>query len=267
MHYILFTLSLFIAFNPLCYGKQRVTNLARQDGFGAQYQTLIYSAIYADLHDMEFVYTPFAKMEHNYDNDPDFLAKKEWLINFKSNFKTDYQDLPTLNWGEMIQFFESNLQRCRTSNALKKLKQMFRANKETNHYRTQNHLNIVIHLRRPNPHDNRIYGADISDEVYLSIVNRLRKLYKDQNPIFHIHSQGKPENFVKFHMADVILHLNDSVEDSFTQMVLADILVTTRSSLSYAAGILCEGTVYYISFWHPPLPGWTPVEELLSPQA
>jgi hypothetical protein len=45
-------------------------------------------------------------------------------------------------------------------------------------------------------------------------------------------------------------------------MVLADILVTGASSFSYTAGLLSEGIVYYIPFWHAPLPHWTPVDVL-----
>ena len=63
---------------------------------------------------------------------------------------------------------------------------------------------------------------------------------------------------------DIILHLNESVEDTFTAMVLADILVTSRSSFSYTAAILSEGIVYYMPFWHPPLPGWISVNEILK---
>ena len=59
------------------------------------------------------------------------------------------------------------------------------------------------------------------------------------------------ENFQSFKAPDVVLHLNDSVEESFPAMVLADVLVVARSSYSYVAGILSDGIVYYIPFSHP----------------
>ena len=82
--------------------------------------------------------------------------------------------------------------------------------------------------------------------------------------MFHIQSQGKSENFKQYVAPDVILHLNESVEDSFIPMVLADVLVTSPSSFGYAAALISEGTVYYMPYWHPPLPGWKLVTDLLK---
>jgi hypothetical protein len=58
------------------------------------------------------------------------------------------------------------------------------------------------------------------------------------------------------------MHINESVENTFTGMVLADVLVTAASSLSYTAGILSEGIVYYIPFWHVALPHWISINTL-----
>jgi hypothetical protein len=264
MRYIVIWLFALLGMQYVCLAKQLVTNPLRDDGFGAQFQTIIYSVIYAELCDAQFVYTPFKDMEHNYDNDAHFIAKKEWLINFIDNFDNCIGDILRVDAGDMIHFFESNLKKCSQSNALKRIKQIFRANKNIHDYFDDRYLNISIHIRRPNLHDNRIYGTNISDDVYLNIINKLRIKYVFQNPLFHVHSQGKIENFKNFNASDIVLHLNESIEDSFTAMVLSDVLVTSRSSFSYTAGILCQGTVYYIQFWHPALPGWIPVSELFE---
>jgi len=263
MRYIYLVLSAIITFAQVpCWAKQRATNFDRPDGFGAQFQTLIYAVIYADLHDMEFVYTPFKKMEHNYSNDPDYLAQKEWLINFKDNFEINNGDTAPLDWSVM-NFFEKNLELCTKSSALQKIKRIFRENKNPDNYFATGRFNIVLHVRRPNSHDNRIYGADIPDDYYLKIINKLRVVYSSKKPIFHIHSQGSRENYQRYASPDIVLHLDESVEDSFTQMVLADVLVTSPSSFSYVAGILSGGIVYYMSFWHPPLPDWIPLDTIL----
>ena len=82
-------------------------------------------------------------------------------------------------------------------------------------------------------------------------------LYSFNRPVFHIYSQGDEEDlWDAFKEDDIVLHINESVEDTFTSMVLADVLVTSRSSFSYTAALLSEGEVYYIPFWHPPLPHW-----------
>lgn len=245
-----------------CKAQPVITNPARFDGFGAQFQTIIYSAICAELVGAKFVYTPFKNMEHNYDNDPEFIAKKEWLINFMGDFEINNGTAQRLDAMNVIQFFEQNLAQCANSSALQKIKMIFKANKNRNHYFDNEHLHIVIHMRRPNPHDNRIEGANTPDEIFLNIINRLRVLYSSQNPLFHLHSQGNKANFQVFNAPDIVLHLNESVEDSFIPMVLADVLVTSRSSYSYTAAILSDGTVYYMPFWHPPLPHWIPIDTL-----
>ena len=99
-----------------------VTNPPRKDGFGSQFQTIIYSVIYADLNNKKFLYTPFQSMEHNYDNDPDFLEKKEKVINFIGNFELNH-DLGLQSIMAMhIDFFEHNLEACANSQSLKKIK-------------------------------------------------------------------------------------------------------------------------------------------------
>lgn len=43
---------------------------------------------------------------------------------------------------------------------------------------------------------------------------------------------------------------------AFRQMCDAKLLLIGKSSLSYLAGVVCEGIVVYESFWHPPLQSW-----------
>lgn len=236
-----------------------VTNPLRRDGFGGQFQTIIYSAIYAELNGKAYRYTPFTSMEHNYDNDSQFLQKKEELINFIGNFEIN-KNLSIQSTGshcDYIRFFENNLQRCADSLSLKKIKQVFRSNKERIDYFDDEHLNIAVHIRRPNPHDSRIEGTNTPDRLYINIINALRDFYSPANLLFHIYSQGDVEAFkTTFCEKDIVFHINEPLEKTFTSLVLADVLVTSPSSLSYTAGILSEGTVYYVPFWHPPLPHW-----------
>ena len=231
-----------------------ITNPQQFDGFGSQFQAIIASVIYAELRNKKFVYTPFQKMEHNYNGDPDFLTKKEELINFIGNFELNKDGVISDIYFKG--FFDEHVAECANSQALKKIKKIFRANKKIDNYFNNNNLNIAIHLRRPNLHDNRITGADTPDYVFLNIINFLRLIYSSQNPLIHIYSQGDVENFKTFTAPDIVLHLNEELEDTFLAMVVADVLVVAPSSFSYTAGLLSDGTVYYIPFWHKPLPHW-----------
>lgn len=243
-----------------------ITNPQQSDGFGSQFQTIIASVIYAELHNKKYVYTPFEMMEHNYHNEADFIAKKEAFINFIDNFDVidkneNYSITSNIAYKT---FFDKNVVACAQSRALKKIKKIFRANKNTYDYFKNENLNIAIHIRRPNSHDNRMLGSDTPDNVYMQIINQLRIRHSDEDPLFHIYSQGNKESFALFDAHDSILHLNESLEDTFLSMVLADILVTGTSSFSYTAGLLSEGIIYYMPFWHSPLPHWIAVEVLLK---
>jgi len=239
------------------------TNFSQGDGFGSQFQNIIAASIYAELNNKTFLYTPFTAMEHNYENNPNFIAQKEWLINFIGNFDINpYPNIPIKNYKE---FFDQNIQVCAQSNTLQKIKAVFRANKRKENYFDSNYFNIAIHIRRSNPHDTRIDGTDVPNEVFRGIIKALRIKYQTQNVLFHIYSQGNATNFIMFEEPDIKLHLNETVEDTFPAMVLADALVISASSFSYTAALLSNGDVYYIPFWHRALPHWKSINALLSP--
>ena len=149
--------------------------------------------------------------------------------------------------------------------SLKKIKNVFRANKKRSNYFSNEYCNIAIHVRRPNPHDTRIEGSDTSDRVFLHIINKLRTVYASKKPLLHLYSQGESKDFKIFEAQDVVLHLNDTVEDSFTSMVLADVLVTAASSLVILQ-VFCQKALFIIfHFWHVPLPHWISVNALKMP--
>jgi len=248
---------------PSCFSQMTIpdeiiTNPLRSDGFGAQFQTIIISAIYAELNNMKYQYTPFKKMEHNYENDTTFIQKKEKLINFIGNFEIN-EDLNIQiqrGYGE-TGFLDNNTALCANSLSLKKIKEIFRSNKNRQDYFSDENLNIAIHIRRPNAHDNRTGGADVPDSIYLKAINFLRSIYSSKNRQFHIYSQGNVDDFKTIYNSDdVIFHINASIENTFSSMVFADVLVTSQSSFSYTAGLISDGVVYFIPFWHSPLPHW-----------
>lgn len=253
------SLLIVISISNLYSAKDFITNPTSSDGFGAQFQRIIASMVYADIKGKKWRYTPFVQMEHNYDNDPHFLEKKEQFVNIIGNYKLRKKDSIPIQGIAYHAFFDSNIQQCSQSSALKKYKQVFRANKNIHNYFNNNNFNIAIHIRRPNQHDTRKEGADTPDTYFFKTIQMLRTLYASKNPLFHIYSQGSPEQFELFKSSDTILCLNGPVEDAFLSMVLADALVTSQSSLSYTAALLSDGIIYYTPFWHKPLPNWVKI--------
>jgi hypothetical protein len=271
---------------------ETITNLLRpDDGFGENYKYLIYSLMYAEFNKCEFVYNPFKVMRHNYNDDPEYINKKEKMINCVENFKTEKPGVTprTLNIFDLLQFYHQNVEWCSQSNSLKMLKSLFYLDK-VNLYDTSV-MNIAIHIRRINPHDYivvdqnskdrvpmrdnlfqeilnnpitaiQLPGMDVPRDLYINVIQQLEQSYP--NAKFHIYSQGDAIDFKVFEKDNTILHLNECLETTFQQLVFADILVTSPSSLSYVAGLLSNNIIYYVQCLNPPLPHWNVIQNYKS---
>jgi len=235
------------------------THIQVYDGFGAQYQKIIQTYIYCKMNNMNYVYRPFTKIEHNYENDINYNEKLELLINLRENIENDYElKAKELDYGLIVcKFFEDNMEKCCKSEHMKFIKKCFWENKDRNFFKN-NKINISIHIRRENSHDLGRAGNRITtpNTYYLNIINKIRSENKSKELLFHIYSQGNINQFIEFQSDDTIFHIDENVYDTFLGLVSADILVTSPSSLSYVAGLISDGKVYYKSFWHSPREDW-----------
>lgn len=231
------------------------TNITGTDGFGAQYQRIIYNYIDAKNNNLEFLYTPFKCIEHNYDNNPNFIDEIENLINLKNNIKNycnnSNVNVLMYNYGK----FENNIDNNINSNHMKFIKNCFWENKNKNVF-NNNKINIAVHIRRGDVSDIINKERYLPDKYYLNIINIIINKYKDKQLLFHIYSEGKIEDFEIYKNADTKLHINEDICKTFIQLVAADILVMSKSSFSYVAALLSDGEVYYKKFWHKPRKGW-----------
>jgi hypothetical protein len=268
--------------NVIISEKKYVTNENKiNDGFGENYKILIYTLFYCEFNNCEFVYSPFTQMEHNYDNDINYLKKKESLINFIDNFVINQPNnkaiiIPTFT---LLSFYEKNISLFLQSECLKTIKRIFRNNKTkiNRSVITPQSIttNIAIHIRRMNQqdrnrfsendrHSNKVLpGMDVPNDVYLDILTQLNRIYP--NNYYHIYSQGNVSDFTIFTKNNnIILHLNEDLEKTFTDMVYADILIMSPSALSYTAALLSDNVIYYIQFCNPHLPHWNVIQNYKS---
>ena len=240
------------------------TTIKSTDGFGAQYQKLIQTYIYCKLHGLSFVYRPFNEIEHNYNNDPKFIKQMEDIINLYNNLPlaNGIENVVEIDYFKIVRgwydnLFSDNINIACNSEHMSFIKQCFWENKDRNVYKN-NKKNIAVHVRRSNPHDRGLAGDRVTtpDEYYLGVMNYIRQKYQSSELEFHIYSQGKIEDFVKYNRDDVVLHINEDIDISFVCMVGADILVTSPSSLSYVAALISDGEIYFKEFWHKPRKNW-----------
>jgi hypothetical protein len=230
---------------------------SRSDGFGAQLQNIIIDLLVTEHAGNKYVFPDIKGMEHNYDDNPQFISNIIEYINLKpyyicQNIHTDVHSYSTTT--QNYAYFEDNIDKYLTSNEYHKMIQYFYMNK-INPFNT-NVTNVSVHIRRPNSHDSRLEGADTPDSYYLNVIDRIRNTYKDTPLKIHIYSQGNNENFTMYQHDDTVLHLNEPLIDTFNGLIFGNILVTSASSLSYVAALLSKGIVYYKPFWHKPASKW-----------
>jgi hypothetical protein len=62
-----------------------ITITDRQDGFGAQYQHIIFGMMYAELNHKTYIHKPITQMAHNYNGNPNFVDEIEDFLNIKNH--------------------------------------------------------------------------------------------------------------------------------------------------------------------------------------
>lgn len=243
---------------------ENITITDRDDGFGAQFQHIIFGIIYAEMNKKTYIHKPISKMAHNYDNDPNFVTEIEEFINIKNHYKTTIQEpnIQVVDFWTLYNFItaDENLQpstirfnHClQQTNALEKIKTIFWENKSNPYDNMPNTINVAVHVRRPNHQDDRIEGADTPDEYYLNLMNNIRNEYKSQTTQqktlqFHIFSQNTIDK-TKYNADDITLHIDEDIKSTFISLVAADILIASKSALSYCAALLSNGKVYFLPF-------------------
>lgn len=244
-----------------------ITNNRRNDGMGTQFQNIIYTYTYAAKNGYEFYYSPLTTMEHNYDNDPDFIQKKEDVLNFKSNF-TNYNPLlhtncPVTVHNQLYNNIDKNIDMYFDKQMCEMINNIFWMNKDKKDYKDLDKINIGVHIRRHNKEDNRIEGTNVNINYFINcidcLVNKNADIFlKNKDYVINIYSQKGVEvdEIEKHNFKNVNYKVDYDANKSFIEMVASDILITSPSSFSYLAGLLCEGTVIYKPFWHPPKKDW-----------
>jgi hypothetical protein len=265
-----------------------VTNDYRWDGFGAQYQNIIWSILWAECNGHTFYYSDIERMlvggsnkpaniENNSKVDPAYLqmsllrdaTNEEEQAFIKQalecmNLKGKYPGITTVPPNSVVfslkapYFFkdvERDMERFHNSPSFQKIQAAFFANKTSPF--DDEHFHIAVHVRRPLSFDIRVEGTNTKDLYYLRCMETILKSHQGGKPLlFHIYSQGKEEDFELYNAFPIQLHLQDDTFLTFKGMVYADILITSASSYSYVAGLLSKGSVVYLPFWHPPRKHW-----------
>ena len=237
-----------------------LTNRQRDDGFGSQLQGLIYSIMFAECNNYSFAYSNIHKIDHNYDNNPNFVEDLENYINIKNNYintsNIDSSSVIEIPDGKEYVYMAINTDKVLESPQFKNLKTIIYKNKKSPF--NKDIFNIAIHIRKFNKCDNRTSSiAPYTNQYYVELINTVKEFFIDKNILFHIYSQGTLEEFNELKMESVLFHLNESIQDTFNGFLFADLLITGPSSFSYIAALLTDSEVIYVPFdQHGPCKKW-----------
>ena len=132
-------------------------------------------------------------------------------------------------------------------------------------------LNIAIHIRRGDivVADNKNFDKSLrfqENDYFVNVLcNTINNIKADKPVAIYLFSQGVPGDFSVFRQFENITFcLEMSALDSFNHMIYADVLITSKSSFSYKAGLLNKGLkICPGNFWHgyPSTPDYILAEE------
>jgi hypothetical protein len=239
-----------------------LTNDFRDDAFGAQYQSILWSILYAEENGHTFCYSPIRHMNTQEADKKKSIEDCEKLMNIRDKYSNVFTKYT--NSGEIVYalrapiFFseiEKNLDKYHDSPTFLKLQNYYFENK-SNPF-DKEHIHVAIHIRKALSFDDN-NGAYRNDTYYINNILLVQKLLENYPKplLFHIYSTGHLEEFEIYKNFPVQLHINEPVPETFIGMTFADLLIPARSSLSYTAALLSKGTVLYNKFWHPPRKHW-----------
>lgn len=137
-------------------------------------------------------------------------------------------------------------------------------------------INVAVHVRRRNAADLKNPSVQdvnspayqsryISSNYFLDLCRIVKMSFSPDILHFNVFSQGNDEEFKEFKdLGNVDIHLKTNPMETFHNLALADILITSPSSFSFKAGMLCKGVkLARVPWWHeiPQDDEWIPVED------
>lgn len=125
-------------------------------------------------------------------------------------------------------------------------------------------LTIALHVRRGDVDVARESGRFLQNDHYARALDAIKLGLPPElrhNLDIALFSEGNASHFrsITSTHQDVQLNLNTDIPQTLHSLISADILVLSKSSFSYLAGLYNPGVVIYSDFWHAPLSNWVKV--------
>ena len=247
------------------YPKKLFTIHEKTDGFGSQLQACLSLMAYCDYNDYEYIHTPFYSMQHNDTNMDNFPLFMNDFINIEYSYRSidnisEYEksclykmkEGPFVHGSYHPEFFY-------TASFLEKLRKIYFSKPKPSLDFNCEKKNIAVHIRRGDVNPTRWKSRWTSNKEYIDLLKTL----DNKNSVIHIYSEGSPNDFKDItdtlQHEEIIFHLNEEITKTFHGLVMADVLILSRSSFSYCAGLINKNKVignFLKTWWHKPLKQW-----------
>ena len=271
----------FMALKYRIGGRNRyVTCTGKVDGAGAQTQAVVSVMLFARAIGAHYVHTPFAMIDHHPGSASDWAAQWERFFNFGQSevpaATVHRLGIPSVKVTSPFQVtrpgilyliphcYETwGLSSAPLPGLLAELRARFLSDKAAAAAPPQA-LRIAMHVRRGDvapdgPNAQRYTCTDKVNRTYehlIAVLDRLGRPYH-----VTLFSQGDPAQFQDLQDRGVAVANDLDPFHTFEQLVLADVLVTAKSSFSYLAALMSQGSVLYEPFWHSSFPTWLVLDE------
>ena len=246
--------------------RRLITIHNKTDGFGSQLQACFSLIAYCHFKGYEYIHTPFTRMQHNDNNISNFPSIMNTFINLEKKFRSQSsltegeittlhrrQEGPYVHGTFHPEYFYNEtvrniLRDCYYSKPKPDLSSLY----------TEGAFNVAVHIRRGDVNVTKYPSRFIGNDVYL---NHLQKYRFPPNTQIHVFSEGSIEDFEDIQQLypNARFHLSSEIKTTFHAMVQADLLIISKSSFSYCAGLLNKNRVdgsLIAKWWHKPLKQW-----------
>ena len=250
----------------------RITCSGRADGAGKQALARISGINFAKAFGATYVDTPFSRLDHASGEMADWLdawekcfnlGKGEERIDGRPYEIVDYEDY-LLNGRPITGNVVLRLQQCYWLNRrypdtfeviAPALRDKFGA---ANRAPNKDRFVVAIHVRRGDVDQSRNISRFTPNVSILQTITLIRSVLDelDIKATYHVHSQGKAEDFADFAKLGCELHLDTDAIETMRQIVDSDVLVMAKSTFSYVAALINNGVKLYEPMGDPPMSSW-----------
>lgn len=241
-------------------------NQACQDGIGAQIQRILSIYWIAKIHQWGYVHSPILATEHN--------ITFSTIERFNANLQLPSDLYP--QGAQVINMAMINVEIIKRKHLCKQdvLFRITFAHRYLDYHReilsqpypyqfpwvqkdVQDPLVIAVHIRRGDVSPTQNKERYVPLQYYMDCLTNLQQILMTAHMPYriHIHSEQSIKQELTHSPAglhsELIWHLDEDVNETFTAFVNADILFTGFSSLSYAASLIRQKKcLLYTPFWH-----------------